>query len=45
MFQWYVTRGYPLTDLLQLTWAEKYLLHMAYEKYADGLDEVAKELG
>lgn len=33
MFKWYVTRGYPLSELLQSTYAEKILLKEAYDDW------------
>lgn len=35
MFKWYVTRGYPLNELLQTTYAERILLREAYNDYIE----------
>ena len=33
MFKWYVTRGYPLQELLETTYAERILLREAYRDW------------
>ena len=40
MFKFYVVRGYPLSELLETTYAEKILLMHAMEEYLEALNGV-----
>jgi len=42
MFKWYVTRGYPLPELLESTWAERILLREAMKDYMEAMEQVAE---
>lgn len=43
MFKWYVTRGYPLQDLLDSTYAERLLLREAYSDWMKIWESLEKD--
>ncbi len=42
MYKWYVTRGYPLSELVETTGAERVLLKEAYNDWLEMWSGMAK---
>lgn len=43
MFKWYVTRGYPLSELLETTYIEKIFLKEAYEDWLSIWESISND--
>ena len=44
MFKWYVTRGYPLSELLDTTYIERLFLREAYKDYLSIWEKATDEM-
>ena len=44
MYKWYVTRGYPLQDLMDSTFAERALLREAMKDYMEAWESASEEV-